>query len=72
MPFVIELPAYRLPTVEHVLRSVWERRWSFIKNAGTVILMSAIALWFLQGFGWRDGSFGMRQAGESDSSVLAA
>ena len=51
-PFVMELPAYHLPTVGNVLRSMWERGWSFIKKAGTIILLSTIVLWFLQGFGW--------------------
>ena len=71
-PFVMELPAYHLPTVGNVLRSMWERGWSFIKKAGTIILLSAIVLWFLQGFGWVDGSFGMLEAEELDSSILAA
>lgn len=71
-PFVMELPAYHLPTVENVLRSMWERGWSFIKKAGTIILLSAIVLWFLQGFGWIDGSFGMLEVEELDNSILAA
>ena len=71
-PFVMELPAYHLPTVGNVLRSMWERGWSFIKKAGTIILLSAIVLWFLQGFGWVDGSFGMLEAEELNSSILAA
>ena len=54
-PFVMELPAYHMPTVGNVLRSMWERGWSFIKKAGTIILLSTIVLWFLQGFGWVDG-----------------
>lgn len=58
-PFVMELPAYHLPTVGNVLRSMWERAWSFIKKAGTIILLSAIILWFLQAFGWSNGEFGM-------------
>lgn len=58
-PFVMELPAYHLPTVGNVLRSMWERGWSFIKKAGTIILLSTIVLWFLMNFGWVDGSFGM-------------
>lgn len=58
-PFVMELPAYHLPTVGNVLRSMWERAWSFIKKAGTIILFSAIILWFLQAFGWSNGEFGM-------------
>ncbi len=71
-PFVMELPAYHMPTVGNVLRSMWERGWSFIKKAGTIILLSAIVLWFLQGFGWADGSFTMLEAEELDSSILAA
>lgn len=58
-PFVMELPAYHLPTVGNVLRSMWERGWSFIKKAGTIILLSTIMLWFLMNFGWIDGNFGM-------------
>lgn len=70
-PFVMELPAYHMPTVGNVLRSMWERGWSFIKKAGTVILFSAIILWFLQGFGWVEGSFGMLDAEELEYSILA-
>ncbi len=70
-PFVMELPAYHLPTVGNVLRSMWERGWSFIKKAGTIILISTIVLWFLQGFGWVDGSFTMLEAEQLDSSILA-
>lgn len=70
-PFVMELPAYHWPTVGAVLRSMWERGWSFIKKAGTIILLSTIVLWFLQGFGWVDGSFGMLEAEELDNSILA-
>ena len=69
-PFVMELPAYHLPTVGNVLRSMWERAWSFIKKAGTVILLSSVILWFLQGFGVEDGSFGMVE--DLNHSVLAA
>ena len=58
-PFVMELPAYHMPTVANVLRSMWERGWSFIKNAGTVILLSTIFIWFTSSFGFVDGSFGM-------------
>ena len=58
-PFVMELPAYHMPTVGNVLRSMWERGWSFIKKAGTIILLSTIILWFLMSFGWVDGKFGM-------------
>jgi len=71
-PFVMELPAYHMPTVENVLRSMWERGWSFIKKAGTIILLSTIVLWFLMNFGWADGSFGMLEAEQLDSSILAA
>ena len=58
-PFVMELPAYHMPTVANVLRSMWERGWSFIKKAGTVILLSTIFIWFTSSFGFADGSFGM-------------
>ena len=68
-PFVMELPAYHLPTVGNVLRSMWERAWSFIKKAGTVILLSAILLWFLQAFGVENGSFGMVE--DLNHSILA-
>ena len=68
-PFVMELPAYHMPTVGNVLRSMWERGWSFIKKAGTVILVSSIVLWFLQGFGVENGSFGM--VDDLNNSVLA-
>ncbi len=71
-PFVMELPAYHMPTVENVLRSVWERGSSFIKKAGTIILLSAIVLWFLQGFGWIDGTFTMLEEEELNYSILAA
>ena len=70
-PFVMELPAYHMPTVGNVLRSMWERGWSFIKKAGTIILLSTIILWFLMSFGWVDGSFGMLEAEQLDASVLA-
>ncbi len=68
-PFVMELPAYHWPTVGNILRSMWERGWSFIKKAGTIILLSTIVLWFLMGFGWEGGSFGMVE--ELNNSVLA-
>lgn len=68
-PFVMELPAYHMPTAGNVLRSMWERGWSFIKKAGTVILISTIVLWFLQGFGFEDGSFGMTE--DLNNSILA-
>ncbi|MBD5549221.1 MAG: ferrous iron transport protein B [Lachnospiraceae bacterium] len=71
-PFVMELPAYHMPTVGNVLRSMWERGWSFIKKAGTIILLSTIVLWFLMSFGWTDGSFGMLEAEQLDSSILAS
>ncbi|MCD7873049.1 MAG: ferrous iron transport protein B [Clostridiales bacterium] len=68
-PFVMELPAYHVPTLGFVLRSMWERGWSFIKKAGTIILLSTIVLWFLQGFGVENGSFGMVE--DLDNSILA-
>lgn len=68
-PFVMELPAYHMPTVGNVLRSMWERGWSFIKKAGTIILLSTIVLWFLMSFGWADGSFGMVE--ELNDSILS-
>ncbi len=71
-PFVMELPAYHMPTAGHVLRSMWERGWSFIKKAGTIILVSTVSLWFLMSFGWTDGAFGMLEASELDRSILAA
>ena len=71
-PFVMELPAYHMPTVGNVLRSMWERGWSFIKKAGTIILLSTIVLWFLMSFGWTDGSFGMLDEEMLDSSILAS
>ena len=71
-PFVMELPAYHWPTVSNVLRSMWERGWSFIKKAGTIILMSTIVLWFLMNFGWGDGSFGMLEAEQLNDSILAS
>ena len=70
-PFVMELPAYHMPAVSTVLRSAWERGWSFIKKAGTIILLSTIVLWFFMSFGWVDGSFGMLEAEQLDSSILA-
>ena len=70
-PFVMELPAYHWPTAGAVLRSMWERGWSFIKKAGTIILLSTIVLWFLMTFGWRDGGFGMLEAEELNESILA-
>ncbi len=69
-PFVMELPAYHVPSGGNVLRATWERGWSFIKRAGTVILASSVILWFLQGFGFADGSFGMVE--DNNSSLLAS
>lgn len=68
-PFVMELPAYHMPTPINILRSMWERGWSFIKKAGTVILLSAMVLWFMQGFGFENGSFGMVE--DSANSLLS-
>ena len=68
-PFVMELPSYHMPTAGNVLRSMWERGWSFIKKAGTIILLSTIVLWFLQGFGMEDGSFGLVE--DLNNSILA-
>ena len=70
-PFVMELPAYHWPTVGNVLRSMWERGWSFIKKAGTIITLSTIILWFLMSFGWVDGGFGMLEAEQLNDSILA-
>lgn len=70
-PFVMELPAYHMPTVSNVLRSMWERGWSFIKKAGTIILLSTIVLWFMMSFGWSNGSFGMLEAEQLNDSILA-
>ncbi|MBO4759190.1 MAG: ferrous iron transporter B [Spirochaetaceae bacterium] len=70
-PFVMELPAYHWPTVGNVLRSMWERGWSFIKKAGTIILLSTIVIWFLSFFGWADGGFGMLEEDQMDASILA-
>jgi ferrous iron transport protein B len=69
-PFVMELPAYHMPTVINILRSMWERGWSFIKKAGTIILLSTIFVWFTQGFGFSNGSFGMVE--DMNDSILAA
>ena len=71
-PFVMELPAYHMPTVGNVLRSMWERGWSFIKKAGTIILLSTIILWFLMSFGRVDGKFGMLDAEQLNDSILAS
>ena len=70
-PFVMELPAYHWPTVGNVLRSMWERGWSFIKKAGTIILLSTIFVWFTTYFGWVDGTFQMLTEDQIDSSILA-
>ena len=71
-PFVMELPAYHWPTLGNVLRSMWERGWSFIKKAGTIILLSTIFVWFTTYFGWVDGTFRMLDESEIQSSILAA
>lgn len=68
-PFVMELPAYHIPTLGTVLRSTWERGWSFIKKAGTIITLATILIWFLQGFGVENGAFGMVE--DMDNSILA-
>ena len=70
-PFVMELPAYHWPTLVNVLRSMWERGWSFIKKAGTIILLSTIFVWFTTYFGWVDGTFRMLDESEIDASILA-
>ena len=70
-PFVMELPAYHWPTLGNVLRSMWERGWSFIKKAGTIILLSTIFVWFTTYFGWVDGQFQMLSEEQIDSSILA-
>lgn len=68
-PFVMELPAYHMPTLSNILRSMWERAWSFIKRAGTIILLATIFVWFTSNFGWAHGTFGMV---DMDDSILAA
>ncbi len=70
-PFVMELPEYHVPTVGNVLRSMWERGWSFIKKAGTIILLSTIVIWFASNFGWIDGKFGLLEEEQMNASVLA-
>jgi len=70
-PFVMELPAYHWPTAGNVLRSMWERGWSFIKKAGTIILLSTVIIWFLSFFGWTEEGFGMLSEDQLDSSILA-
>ncbi|MBP5669432.1 MAG: ferrous iron transporter B [Lachnospiraceae bacterium] len=71
-PFVMELPAYHWPTLSNVLRSMWERGWSFIKKAGTIILLSSVVIWFLSRLGWVDGSFGLLEEEEIGNSILAS
>lgn len=70
-PFVMELPPYHMPTAGNLLRSMWERGWSFIKKAGTIILLSTIFVWFTSYFGFADGSFGMLEEDQLDCSILA-
>ncbi len=71
-PFVMELPAYHWPTLSNVLRSMWERGWSFIKKAGTIILVSSVVIWFLSRLGWVEGSFGLLEEEEIGDSILAS
>ena len=71
-PFVMELPAYHWPTLTNVLRSMWERGWSFIKKAGTIILLSSVVIWFLSRLGWVDGAFGLLEEEEIGNSILAS
>ena len=71
-PFVMELPAYHLPTIGNLLRSMWERGWSFIKKAGTIILLSTVLVWFASNYGFVDGAFVMLEDGQMEFSVLAA
>ena len=71
-PFVMELPAYHWPTLPNVLRSMWERGWSFIKKAGSIILLSSIVIWFLSRLGWVDGAFGLLEEEEIGNSILAS
>ncbi len=70
-PFVMELPSYHMPTLESILRITWERVWSFVKKAGTVIFLSTVVLWFFMRFGFVDGKFGMLEAEHLDASMLA-
>ncbi|MBP0985897.1 MAG: ferrous iron transporter B, partial [Oscillospiraceae bacterium] len=70
-PFVMELPAYHMPTLKNVLRSMWERGWSFIRKAGTIILLSTIFVWFMSNFGIVDGAFSMLEEDQLDMSLLA-
>lgn len=71
-PFIMELPQYHLPKLTSVLKTMWDRAWAFIKKAGTIILLSTIVIWFLQNFGFAEGSFGMLEEDQIDSSILAA
>ena len=71
-PFVMELPAYHMPTISNILRSMWERGWSFIKKAGTIILLSTIFIWFTTYFGWVEGEFRMLEDLELEHSILAS
>ncbi|MCR5460702.1 MAG: ferrous iron transporter B [Acetatifactor sp.] len=71
-PFVMELPAYHWPTLPNVLRSMWERGWSFIKKAGSIILLSSVVIWFLSRLGWNDGAFGLLEEEEIGNSILAS
>jgi ferrous iron transport protein B len=71
-PFVMELPAYHLPTVINILRSMWERGWSFIKKAGTIILLATIVVWFASNFGWGDDGFGMVDMGKSVLAIFGS
>ncbi len=70
-PFVMELPEYHMPTFSNVMRSMWERGWSFIKKAGTIILLSSIVIWFLSRFGWYEGSFGFLTVEQISGSILS-
>ncbi|MCL2035008.1 MAG: ferrous iron transport protein B [Oscillospiraceae bacterium] len=69
-PFIMELPAYHWPTIGGVLRSTWERAWSFVKRAGTIILLASVVIWFASGFGWEDGAFGMVDANDSILAII--
>ena len=71
-PFVMELPSYHLPTFSNLLYSMWERGWSFIKKAGTIILLATVLIWFTSNFGWTDGTFGMVNMNESILAVVGS
>jgi ferrous iron transport protein B len=71
-PFVMELPAYHLPTIINVLRSMWERGWSFIKKAGTIILLATIFIWFASNFGWEENGFGMVDMNKSILAIIGS